>query len=418
MPFVRPPCNAEKHHREGHNLTALECQLPALSREYRLLLLFCRLELDGAQARAALALCEEIEDWAAFRHTASHHFILPLVYRHLRRLEPPSLSAGQLALMKRQVISLNQHNLNVMASLVGAHKKLLLPLEIPYVTFKGPSLAAGYYDEPAMRFSRDIDILVPQERMAELLARALEAGYRPLDPSDLADGPVSLAFVARHQKVITMMSPLGVAIEFHSRIDNIGTVYDSRALIDLTEIILVGGEEISVMPTDELFVYICWHHTKHFWSRLHWLVDLDVIQRHPSFDRDRVLACAKRHGLEDTVMMCLKMAKLLGSPSFNPDGNGLDKRLKELLSFSLHAMQGELAVELKLASRKPTPDFAFLWQTDRQHWLRWQLLGWLRIFRPSYADYRDWPLPPHWQWLYRPLRPWRESLRRLSLFRH
>ncbi len=370
------------------------------------------MELDDAQERAAKAICEEVEDWEVIRRMATDRFILPVVYRHLRRLEPTSLPAEQLALMKLQVMTLYRHNLNVMACLSDIHEQLLMPLAIPYVTFKGPSLASRYYDEPAMRFSRDIDILVPQERMAELLARALAANYRPLDPSDLDDDPVSLTFVSRHQKVVTLMSPRGVAVEVHSRIDNIGTVYDSRALIEGTESVRVGSAEVSVMPTDELFVYICWHHTKHFWSRLHWLVDLDAIQRHPSFDRQRAIACAERHGLSSTVEVCLEMADILGSP--DPDlYDHQDERLATLLHHALQAMQGDSTVEHELGKRKSTPDFAFRWQADRWHELRWRLFGWLRVFRPSYVDYRDWPLPQYWQWLYRPLRPWRESRRRL-----
>lgn len=388
-----------------------------LSRDFRLLLLFARLELDDDQSRAAMLLCEEVEDWEAFRHMASDRFILPVVYRHLRRLEPASLPAEQLALMKQQVLMDYRHGLNVMASLGEIHQQLLVPLTIPYVTFKGPSLGARYYDEPAMRFSRDIDILVPKDRMAELLARALAAGYRPLDPPGLINDPVSLAFVARHTKVITLLSPRNIVIEFHSRIDNIGTVYDSRALIDQAEPVRIGAAEVSVLPTDELFVYICWHHTKHFWSRLHWLVDLDALQRHPSFDRQRVIACAERRGLQSTVEVCLKMAELLGSPGLEWDDQN-DRRLDELLTLSLKAMQGDLEVEHQLITQKPTPDFAFRWQTDRRHRLRWKLLGWLRIFRPSFADYAEWPLPTRWQWLYRPLRPWRESRRRLFSSRH
>ena len=385
---------------------------PTVNAEFRLLLLLSRLDLDDAQAAAASVLCNEVKDWEAIRQTARDRFILPVVYRHLRRLAPASLTVEQLTLMKHQVMAQYRHDLNVIASLGEIHQQLLAPLEIPYVTFKGPSLAVCYYDEPAMRFSRDIDLLVPKERMAELLARALAAGYTPLDPQALVNDPVSLNFVAFHQKVITLLSPRGVAVEFHSRIDNIGTVYDSRALIHGAQTARMGNAEVSVMPTHELFVYICWHHTKHFWSRLHWLVDLDAIQRHPSFDRQRALACAERHGLSATVEACLKMDDLLGSPDIDLYDHD-DARLGELLKLSLQAMQGDLAVEHELANRKATPDFAFAWQTDRGHRLRWKLLGWLRIFRPSYADYRDWPLPQRWQWLYRPLRPWRESRRRL-----
>ncbi|SEK49174.1 nucleotidyltransferase family protein [Halomonas daqiaonensis] len=398
-------------------MTAFPSRSPALSTEFRLLLLLARLELDDDQAREAQSLCRAVEDWEGFRLIATHRFILPLAYRHLRHLQPPSLPAEQLALMKQQVLSLYRHGLNVATSLGEIHQQLLVPLDIPYVTFKGPSLAARYYDEPAMRFCRDIDILVPRERMAALLAHALAEGYRPLNPQDLADDPVSLMFVARFYDVISLFSPRGVIIEFHSQIDKIGTVYDSRALIDRAELIRVGNTDVAVLPTAELFVYVCWHHTRHFWSRLHWLVDIDAIQRHPGFDRQAVLACAARHGLSATVESCLKMAEVLSSPEFEPQGYH-DERVDELLKLSLEAMQGDREFERRLVSKRSTLDFAFHWQTDRGHRLRWKLLGWLRIFRPKYDLFQEWPLSPRWHWLYGPLRLWRACRRRWHLSRY
>ncbi|WP_166637499.1 nucleotidyltransferase family protein [Halomonas ventosae] len=376
------------------------------------MLLFSRLELDDDQTKAALALCDEVEDWEAFRSTARDRFILPVVYRHLRCLKPSSLPAEKLALMKQQVMALYRHNLNVIASLGEIHQQLLAPLEIPYVTFKGPSLAACYYAEPAMRFSRDIDILVPRETMAELLARALEVGYTPLDPPALTNDPSCLAFVARFHDVITVSSPAGVAVEFHARIDKSGWVYDSPSLIHRCEKTQVGNVNVSVLPTDELFVYICLHHTRHFWSRLHWLVDLDAIQRHPSFDRRRVLACAEQHGLSTTVDVCLQMAEVLGSPDFDPHvQHGV--RVDKLLRLSLAAMQGNDEFERRLIDHRSSPDFAFRWQSSWGYRWRWLLMGWLRFFRPTFELYREWPLPSRWQWLYRPLRPWRAFRQRL-----
>ncbi|MBD3896190.1 nucleotidyltransferase family protein [Halomonas sp. ML-15] len=379
----------------------------------RLLILLARLELTEAQARAALALCDEIPDWELFTRRAQERFVLPLVYRHLRKLSPPSLSVERLETMKLHSLSVLQYNLNVTAALRDLVKELLGPLELQHVFFKGPTLATRYYDEPAMRFCQDIDILVPRERMAELLDHALSQGYTPLDPEALKGDANSLAFVSRVQKVITLVSPRRIAIEFHQRIDNIGSIYDSRQVLAAAEPMRVGKNYISVMPTEELFVYICWHHTKHYWSHLHWLVDMDAIQRHPSFDLKAVMACADRRNLRSTVEASLELFNTLADPELW-EGKALSEPGKEMLTMSLKAMQGDHQVELAMRRQKATPDFSFSWQTDARRWLSWKLLGWTRLFRPSYADYQSWPLPPGWQWLYRVTRPFRESYVRLT----
>lgn len=379
----------------------------------RLLVLLARLNLSEEQSRAALALCESIDDWGGFTKRAQERFILPLVYRHLRRLSPPSLPEEQLELMKLHSLNVLQHNLNVMAALRDLAKELLHPLELQHVFFKGPTLAGRYYDEPAMRFCQDIDVLIPRERMAELLDVALQNGFTPLDPAALSDDSTSLAFVARVQKVVTLVSPRNVAIEFHQRIDNIGTIYDSRQLLAMAEPMRMANNYFSVMPTAELFVYICWHHTKHYWSHLHWLVDMDAIQRHPSFDLDAVLACAERRNLRTTVEASLELFNVLATPGPWREEE-LTDRGKDMLAMALKAMRGDHQVELAMRRQKVTPDFSFSWQAKPTQLLRWRLLGWTRLFRPSYADYQGWPLPPSWQWLYRVTRPFRESYVRLT----
>ncbi|MDR5906858.1 nucleotidyltransferase family protein [Franzmannia qiaohouensis] len=379
----------------------------------RLLILLARLQLTEAQRLAALALCEEIEDWEQFTHRAQERFVLPLVYRHLRKLTPPSLPEAQLDLMKLHSLSVLQYNMNVTAALRDLVKDLLQPLELQHVFFKGPTLAERYYDEPAMRFCQDIDVLVPRERMAELLEHALSQGYSPLDPAALESDATSLAFVSRVQKVITLVSPRRIAIEFHQRIDNIGSIYDSRQVLAMAEPMRLGSRYISVMPTAELFVYICWHHTKHYWSHLHWLVDMDAIQRHPSFDLKAVMACADRRNLRATVEASLELFNTLADPELW-EGKALSDNGREMLAMSLKAMQGDHQVELAMRRQKATPDFSFSWQTNARQWLRWKLLGWTRLFRPSYADYQSWPLPQGWQWLYRVTRPFRESYVRIT----
>ena len=379
----------------------------------RLLILLARLQLTAEQSQAVLKLSEEIDDWEEVTLRAKERFILPLVYRHLRQLSPPSLHEQQLNTMKLYSLNILQHNLNVSVALRDIVKDLVHPLELQHVFFKGPTLAARYYDEPAMRFCQDIDVLVPRERMAELLEHALSQGYAPLDPRSLKHDSTSVAFVSRVQKVITLAAPRQIAIEFHQRIDNIGSIYDSRDVLSKAETMHVGTNYMSVMPTAELFVYICWHHTKHYWSHLHWLVDMDAIQRHSSFDLKAVMACADRRNLRATVEASLELFRIFSDPRLW-EGEELSENAKELLGMSLKAMQGDHQVELAMRRQKATPDFSFTWQTSTRHWLRWKMLGWTRLFRPSYADYQSWPLPPKWQWLYRVTRPFRESYVRLT----
>ncbi|GGX80289.1 hypothetical protein GCM10007160_04740 [Litchfieldella qijiaojingensis] len=308
-----------------------------------------------------------------------------------------------------------RHNLHVAA----AHRKLiddlLKPLDVPHLFFKGHSLAARYYDDPAMRFCRDIDVLVSHDHIVELLEVAYAIGYTPHDPVELTMDRVSLDFVARAQPVITLRSPQGVLIEFHQRIDKTGSIYEpSELLANAETLILSDNNKVSVMPTAELFVYVCMHHTRHQWTRLHWLVDLDAIQRHPSFDWNAVYACASRRNLTATVEASQELYMALATPDFlscQLSANG-----KEILGTCLNALQGDLdlGTELALRKKRAAPDFAFAWQASTAHLLRWRVQGWIKRWQPNYKDYHSWPLPLQWQWLYFFIRPFRELFKRLS----
>ncbi|WP_445157938.1 nucleotidyltransferase family protein [Halomonas sp. E14] len=389
----------------------------ANDRVLQLLIMLSRIELSDEQKEQALSLCRDVTDWAGVALRARQNLILPLVYRHLRQLQPAGLEARELEQMRIAVMTIQQRSMLVMSAQQAVLKDLIEPLGIPAMFFKGPSLAMRYYDEPAIRISRDIDVLVPHNAMVRLLETALQLGYVPYDPQPLQADPSSLAFLARTQKVITLISPLGVGIEFHQRIVRYASVYDTEDLLTRRDALQLDPLSYPVMPTDELFVYICLHHTKHFWSHLHWLVDLDAIQRHPDFCLESVRRCAERHDLVATVEASLELYRAMSQPcpwEYEP----ISAQGRELLTSSLAAMAGGLEVEHAMQKKMATPDFAFAWQTTPAHLLRWKLLGWLRVFRPSYVDYHDWPLPSHWQWLYRPIRPMREFFRRNTLFRN
>ncbi|MCL7939407.1 nucleotidyltransferase family protein [Halomonas sp. ATCH28] len=377
----------------------------------RLLILLARLELSEAQREAALTLCSGIQAWHEVARRAERQLVLPLVYRHLHELSPPTLSPADAAHLRQRALSLVQVNLLVAGEQQRLVGEILDPLDIPYLFFKGPALAARYYDEPAMRSCRDIDLLVPRHRCVELLEFALRHGYRPLAPEALTPDRQSLEFALRAKTVVSLVSPSGVCIEVHHEIDRGTGIYQSDALLDSRVAHQAGGALLYSMPTSELFVYICLHHTRHYWSHLHWLVDLDAIQRHPDFDAAAAYACAERRGLASTFNACLEFYRALAAPE--PEHSlHLSPRSREMLEACFTTLQGGLEAELALRRQRPTRQFGFTWQTTLAN--RWtsRLRKWASPLQPGYIDYQFLPLPSRWQWLYYAIRPYRALAKR------
>lgn len=380
---------------------------------FQLLLLLSRLNVSQEQIQVVNTLIPQVQDWEGFTRQASERFVLPIVYSHLSRQWKDQVPEFYLDLMKLYSFRTLQRNLNTSSEFKNIVKDVLLPLQVPHLCFKGPSLAFQYYKEPAQRLCRDVDILVSKHDLPKILQHALNHGYKPHDPKELSSSDESVAFVAHHQKVVTLLSPRNVAVEFHTKIDNTGTVFDASQMIAKREPIAIGTMTTWVMPVSELFVYLCWHHTKHYWSRLHWLVDITAMQDHPDFELEKVMATAEQYSLSSTVRSCLEMIEFFSAPTVNRLDQ-LTPNTRELVRTSVLAMHGDLAFEHSLSRQKPTPDFSFAWQTHPAHIWQWRLLGWKRIFRPTYSNYAAWPLARRWQWVYRCIRPFQEAYARLT----
>ncbi|RUR35553.1 nucleotidyltransferase domain-containing protein [Vreelandella populi] len=380
---------------------------------FQLLLLLSRLQLSQEHVQAVEELIPRIQDWEGFTRQASERFVLPIVHSHLSKRWKHRIPEPYIDVMKRYSFGALKHNLNMTAEFKHIIRDVLLPLQVPHLCFKGPSLAFQYYPEPAQRLCRDVDILVSRKDLPKILQHALSSGYQPYDPKALTPDDESVAFVAKHQKVVTLLSPRNVAVEFHTKIDNTGSVFNASRMLERRQPISVSHIDTWVMPINELFVYLCWHHTKHYWSRLHWLVDITAMQCHKDFNLDEVLACAERYSLGSTVNSCLEMIEYFSAPTKRTIEE-LTPNTRELVRTSILAMHGDVEFEHSLSRKKPTPDFSFDWQTTNTQIWQWRLWGWKRIFRPTYDSYTAWPLTRNWQWIYRCIRPFHEAYTRLG----
>ena len=114
-----PPCY------NGSMVRDMTSELLSLDSTLRLLILLARLELSVPQQQEAMALCARIDDWAEVTRQAKQQFVLPLVYRHLRHLSPPSLSSQDAAQMRSQCLKILQHNLQVVAEQQRLVRELL-----------------------------------------------------------------------------------------------------------------------------------------------------------------------------------------------------------------------------------------------------------------------------------------------------
>lgn len=337
-------------------VTGLE-KLPLNPASRRLLLLAARGAWDAAQRAQAERLVPEVVDWEAFCSVATRALGVCFALRHLSGLDGvPQRSLDQ---MRQASRSLVMRSLRMESATLGFMSDCLAPLGVRHVFFKGASLAHRYHCVPDARPSRDVDVLIDPALAVETVRRAFQFGYTP--KVEISSDRDLVAWVKRGA-VCGMVSPNGVLIEIHQSLDHGAGLLDVESMLSRAESIDFRGRALSVLRTSDLFVYLCMHHTRHFWSHLHWYADLDAMTSHPFFDLDEVREVAAGARLTTTIEACLGLNAFTRMGNWPENLSAIDGPVSALLLRSIDCLEGGLEREYALRSYRLSEDRAFAWQ--------------------------------------------------------
>jgi len=385
---------------------AAQRPLPAIGATARVLLLCARETLTETQSAHVRHLCSEVQDWSAFVQQAEFRLIVALVYRHLSNLPNRVVPDEVMIELKARARRVACRNLGMMAAHHRLVRDVLGPLGVPHVFFKGPSLAYRYYKEPGTRQFRDIDLLIPRRHMRVVGRRLRETGFSSYPSPEWASDD-ALAFLQRFVGMMDWVAPEGILVEMPSSLDDWNRL-PTDEVIAQAEAVTIGDLSIPVISDPDLFCYLCKHHTRHHWARLHWISDLNAIVSHASFDQSAVRSRARHRGLARTVDAALAIQRATSEPE--PWKAELeDPFAHELFRHCLSNLEGDFEQELALRAAFPSTsvdiDPAL---RRRQHRIQRNL----NRFRPDTEDFTQCQLPARWHWLYYLLRPFLWSVRK------
>ncbi|HYJ20247.1 MAG TPA: nucleotidyltransferase family protein, partial [Burkholderiales bacterium] len=346
--------------------------------------------------------------------SADQCLAIPFVHRHL-----PGLDRFVPAATRRQIEHAYRvstaRSLQLAALLTGLHERWFAPQAIRYAAVKGTSLGQRYYGDVAARTCRDLDLLVDPASCPATIRYLAEAGFTPCRgfelPADRAKWDRHIAAMCDLNREISLRSPAGDLLDIHSALDLTGGDFPTSRLLGRLEPVSIFGRAIPSLSTADLFVYLCYHHSRHNWTRLHWVADIGKVAASPEFSRDAVFATARRSGMGRLVEACLTMCELLAAASRGeePTGRGLAATMaRQCLAHLVPGAESSL-----LEYHRRIDDSAFRWR----HWFNLTAEEWrhrrgfvrkvrtlLRSSTPSWESYRTLPLPKGLRWLYMPLR--------------
>ncbi|MEO1729533.1 MAG: nucleotidyltransferase family protein [Pseudomonadota bacterium] len=250
------------------------------------------------------------EDWQWVCDRAEDYRLQPLLHAILD-VQPDWPVPGSV----RQTC-LDAHRHSVFRSLIIQHAlvdigRLFDHANIPYVALKGASLSLEFYDEPALRPMRDLDILVAPHQ-AESAYDLLKANGYTKYPGKADYG---MEF-AHHLPIL--LSPKGVPIELHHRIaprDWSGSlVLGEQLLANARKVTFQSHEVRMAHPTDTLIhlvVHACLQHL--FDNGPNLLSDIRALEQSGLVDWDRVESFTGEYGLGQSLALIKALkAKVMG----------------------------------------------------------------------------------------------------------
>ncbi len=312
-----------------------------------------------------------------------------LQVQHMLEKDLLAIRARQLALV---------HELTVVSKWLFEHS-------IDYLSFKGPVLSKIAYNDEFFRTGRDIDIIVPEDKVIEIQNFLFSRGFQSERP-DKAGGKLFGKYLKMYTQAEYRHPKLKISIEIHWQLFNNRHLLPAKLhnLIDYKTEEIISNQKIAFLGMQYQFVYLCIHGTQHNWSRLFWLLDIAVmVQKYTekSFYEGLV---EQTHNLkaERSVGAAMSLIKELFFVEIpEPLQEFINYKNVELLaSNAMHAIDS--------ARRKKMPLFGSLRIISTNLKMKAGVRYKIQYFIKQWISYHDWkvlPLPAALFWLYFPLRP-------------
>jgi hypothetical protein len=377
-----------------------------LSNEIKFLIACCQTNLTEEDTEYILSYLNHQDlDTNTLIRLANQHGISPLVYKTLKSLkaEHLTLNAEILTELKAHYMGISQKNMLMSAELLRI-MKLLEKNGIESLAFKGPSLSQMAYGDITLRQFGDLDILIKKKDRSKMMDLLIQENYIP--EIDLGQGTKETFFncvnvIGLYKKTTRIL----VEVHWELLSKNYAIDWKEESLWSKKEYIHINNKEISVLPTEQLLLYLCAHGSKHLFERLEWICDIDrAVKSSPCIDWEFLINEAEKLGVKRMLYLGLGLSQQFFSlelPEIIQKGIAQDKEIPKLISKVIE-------VNFKKTSQqgKSYSSFGLLWSM-RENLSDQLRFAWRGLFAPKFDDFVFIQLPKHLAFLYPVVRPYR-----------
>ncbi len=248
-------------------------------------------------------------------HTLDENTLFNLVYEHniyahtVRKIADGKLVVSEtFALRLQQKLAASaQYGLLFTATLLSivnaanAQQVRLLP-------FKGPSLSAWLYGDPAFRLSADLDLLVHSDDLLAANQLLLNLGFTTRDRLDVA-----------HYNYKYYHPSKQIGLELHVALLNLWSydfAFPTEQLFNRATTQTLAGHSLQTLHPADYFTYLCLHALTHTSSlELKWLADLFYFianETDPSAFLEEIIVTPHLQPMRRGLMMMVNLLDTIG----------------------------------------------------------------------------------------------------------
>ncbi len=266
----------------------------------RLLAACARTRVNADTVRTLRSLAEGGIDWRAFQREALSHGVLPVVTRalaaHAGDMVPPPVGEAMGAWSRGQSV----RNAVLFSTLADALSRLE-SAGLQGIPVKGPTLAIHAYGSVALRQFSDLDVLVRKADVPGLVSVLEAAGYRHVKTGET-------------WQYVKFSAPGGVChldLQWGMAPDWYRFPLNFEGLRERAVRRELAGHDLWQPSSEDMLLLLCGHATKHCWSKLGWIADLnEFLGRHGgALDWEFALAEASRIGGRRQLLLGLVLAR-------------------------------------------------------------------------------------------------------------
>lgn len=244
-------------------------------------------------------------DWAQVVDLAVQHRVAPLIHEALHELPDGVVPAYAREDFEARLLWSRGAQLlceDTLAALLGR----LRAEGIEVLVVKGPALAHTLYTTPELRPYHDLDIVCRPADHSRLCNVLLAAGYQCVDEQ------VAPAVEGRSPPVQTFTDAAALMdIEVHADVLQFGLAERHAAMFwREAQACSCGTCEFRVLAPAHQLLHLASHAHRHCYSRLLWLIDLDLLirQQADAMDWMRIMRLARDEGVGSVLRHALAVA--------------------------------------------------------------------------------------------------------------